>query len=173
STVEQVAFPGEQAGSVAVHSTSRLLGADTNLLWNPCCLSGCGPCGGTWRGGFLAGFRYLNLEEKLGVSEDFTDLGTIVTRHQLTDSFNASNNFYGGQIGTVLQMKRGPWSVDVKTKVAFGSTHQSVRIAGSELDTSLNTGAQVRFNSGLLALPTNSGRFGRNVFSVVPEVGVN
>jgi hypothetical protein len=172
-TVEQIAFPGEQAGSVAVHSTSRLLGADTNLLWNPCCLSGCGPCGGTWRWGFLGGFRYLNLKESLGISEDFTDLGTVVTRHQLTDSFNTSNNFYGGQLGTMLTLKRGPWSIDVKTKVALGSTNQSVHISGSEVDTSLNTGAQVRFNSGLLALPTNSGRFGRNVFSVVPEVGVN
>src|SRR5262249_61747030 len=40
-------------------------------------------------------------------------------------------------------------------------------------DTSLNNGAQARFNSGLLALPTNSGRFGRDQFSVVPETGVN
>ena len=172
-TVEQIAFPGEAAGSVRVHSTSQFLGVDTNLRWNPCCLSGCGPCGGTWRWGFLLGFRYLHLKEGLNVSEDFTDLGAVVTRHQLTDSFNADNNFYGGQLGTVLAIKRGPWSLDWTTKVALGSTHQSVHIAGSEVDTSLSTGQQVSFNSGLLALPSNSGRFSRSVFAVVPEVGVN
>ena len=172
-TVEQVAFPNESAGSVGVHSTSRLLGADTNLRWNPQCLCWTGPCCGTWRWGFLGGFRYLNLRENLGVSEDFTDLGDIVTRHQITDSFSTRNNFYGGQLGTNLEWKRGLWALDFRAKVALGSTNQSATVAGSELDTSLSTGQQARFNSGLLALPTNIGTFNRNVFSVVPEVGLN
>jgi hypothetical protein len=172
-TVEQVAFPAEQAGSVSVHSASRLLGAETNLRWNPCCLQGTGCCGGTWRVGLLAGFRYLRLKEDLGITEDFTDLGAIVTRHQLTDSFDTRNNFYGGQLGAILEMKRGCWSLDLRAKVALGTTNQRVNISGSELDTSLNTGQQVSFNSGLLALPSNIGSFSRNVFSVVPEVGLN
>jgi hypothetical protein len=172
-TVEQVAFPGEQAGSVAVHSTSRLLGADTNLRWNPPCLCWSGPCCGTWRWGFLTGFRYLNLRESLSITEDFTDLGAVVTRHQLSDNFGTRNNFYGGQLGTNLEWKRGPWALDLRAKVALGSTHQSANVSGSELDTSLSSGAQASFNSGLLALPTNSGHFSRNVFSVVPEVGMN
>jgi hypothetical protein len=173
ATVEQVAFPGEQAGSVAVHSTSRLLGADTNLLWNPRYLCWSGPCCGNWRWGFSLGFRYLNLKENLGIAEDFTDLGTVVTRHQLTDSFKTTDNFYGGQLGTNLEWKRGPWTLDVRAKVALGTTNQKASIAGSELDTSLNSGQQVSFNSGLLALPSNIGSFNRNVFSVVPEVGMN
>src|SRR5262249_28064461 len=132
-TVEQVAFPGEQAGSVGVASNSRLLGADVNLRWNPYCLCGTGPCGGSWRWGFLAGFRHLNLKENLSIAEDFTDLGAIVTRHQLTDSFGANNNFYGGQIGTIIELKRGPWSLDLKAKVALGGTKQVAHISGSEL----------------------------------------
>jgi hypothetical protein len=172
-TVEQVAFPGEQAGSLAIHSDSRFWSAEANLRWNPCCLCGTGCCGGTWRIGFLTGFRYLSLREHLNISEDFTDLGDIVTRHQLTDEFGARNNFYGGQVGMLIELKRGCWSLDMRGKVALGGTTQTAQISGSELDTSLNTGAQARFNSGLLALPSNIGRFSRDQFSVVPEVGIN
>jgi hypothetical protein len=172
-TAEQVAFPGEAAGSVAVHSRSRFWGAETNLRWNPYCLCGNGWCGGSWRIGFLTGFRFLSLRENLDITEDFTDLGATVTRHMLTDEFSAHNSFYGGQLGTIIELKRGPWSLDLKGKVALGSTHQVAHIAGSELDTNLSTGAQASFNSGLLALPSNIGRFSRDVFSVVPEVGMN
>jgi len=173
-TVEQVAFPGEEAGSVHVHSTTELWGAETNLRWNPCCLCCTGWCGGTWRMGFLAGYRFMSLKEKLGISEDFIDLGSIaVTRHQLSDEFRTSNMFNGGQLGTIIEWKRGCWSLDMRAKVALGATHETVNIAGSEVDTLLNTGAQASFNSGLLALPSNSGHFSRDVFSVIPEVGVN
>jgi hypothetical protein len=172
-TVEQVAFPNEQAGSIAVNSKSQLWSADVNLRWNPYCLCGAGPCGGSWRVGFLGGFRFLRLKEDLSIAEDFNDLGAIVTRHQLTDSFSANNRFYGGQLGTVIELKRGPWSLDMKAKVALGATNQVAHISGSELDTSLNTGQQASFNSGLLAQPTNIGRFSRDQFSVVPELGLN
>jgi hypothetical protein len=172
-TVEQVAFPGEQAGSVGVHSSSRLIGAETNLRWNPYCLCGNGMCGGSWRIGFLGGFRFLSLREDLDIAEDFNDLGDIVTRHQITDSFSTRNRFYGGQLGTVIELKRGAWSLDMRAKVALGATSQVAHVSGSEVDTSLNTGQQVRFNTGLLALPTNIGRFSRDQFSVVPELGIN
>lgn len=172
-TVEQVAFPGEQAGSLAIHSDTRFWSAETNLRWNPCCLCGNGCCGGSWRIGFLTGFRYQSLRENLGITEDFTDLGAIVTRHTLTDQFNARNRFYGGQLGMLIELKRGCWSLDMRGKVALGGTTQTAQISGSEVDTSLNTGAQARFNSGLLALPSNIGHFSRDQFSVVPEVGIN
>jgi hypothetical protein len=172
-TVEQVAFPGEQAGNLTIHSDTRFRGAETNLRWNPCCLCGTGCCGGSWRIGFLTGFRYLNLRENLDITEDFVDLGAIVTRHTLTDQFSTRNNFYGGQVGMLIELKRGCWSLDMRGKIALGGTTQTAQIGGSELDTSLNTGAQARFNSGLLALPSNIGRFSRDQFSVVPEVGIN
>jgi hypothetical protein len=97
----------------------------------------------------------------------------VVTRHTLTDSFRTNNQFYGGQLGTVIEWRMGRWSVDLRGKVALGATRESARISGSEVDTNLGTGQQVQFASGLLALPTNSGHFSRDAFTVVPEAGLN
>jgi hypothetical protein len=55
--------------------------------------------------------------------------------------------------------------------VALGGVHQTANINGSTLFAV--PGMPVSFqNGGLLALPTNSGRFSRDRFAVVPEVGV-
>jgi hypothetical protein len=173
NTAEPVSFPGEVAGSVNVQAKSQLWGSELYLRWNPCCCCFTGCCGGTYRIGFLGGFRFLKLDESLTVSEDLTELGETVSRQQIADEFKTHNEFWGGQFGTVIEWRKGCWTVDLRTKVALGGTRETVRISGSELDTTLNTGAQQRFNSGLLALPTNIGKYNRDLFGVVPEVGLN
>jgi hypothetical protein len=169
---EPVSFPGEVAGSINVQAKSQLYGSELYLRWNPCCCCFTGCCGGTYRIGLLGGFRFLKLDESLNISEDLTELGDTVSRQQLSDNFGTHNQFWGGQIGTVIEWRRGCWSVDLKTKVALGGTRENVNISGSEVDTTLNTGAQQRFNSGFLALPTNIGKYNRDLFGVVPEVGL-
>jgi hypothetical protein len=168
---EPVSFPGELAGGVNVTAKSQLWGSELNLRWDPICFTG--RCGGTYRIGFLGGFRFLKLDESLGISEDLIPFGDTVTRLQLSDQFNTHNQFWGGNLGTVIEWRRGCWTVDLRAKVALGGTRENVNISGSEVDTTLNTGAQQRFNSGFLAQPTNIGKFNRDLFGVVPEVGLN
>lgn len=165
-TIEPVAFPGESAGGVAAHATTQLWGAEILARTNPW-------CGSWWKVGLLGGFRFLSLEENLSVTESLTTLGDEVTNHTLSDSFGTHNRFYGGELGLATEFRVGRWFLDTRAKVALGGTRQTAHISGSEVDTNLNTGQQVRFNSGLLALASNSGRFSRDQFSVVPEVGLN
>src|SRR6202040_2758039 len=57
-------------------------------------------------------------------------------------------------------------------KVALGATHEVVDIHGATVLTS-PAGATVVTPAGFLASESNSGHFTRDVFAVVPELGIN
>jgi hypothetical protein len=163
-----IAFPGVLAGNALVSSSTRLWGAEANFRWN--CWRGC-----YWRMDWITGFRYLALDESLGVLERLTvpDTGGPLAGSQIvvSDQFGTHNNFYGGQFGPEFQFRSGPWSLDLLTKVGLGSVHQTANVNGGTLFAV--PGMPVSFQSGgLLALPSNSGHFSRDRFAVVPEVGV-
>jgi hypothetical protein len=92
--------------------------------------------------------------------------GNVTT---LNDSFNTSNQFYGGQFGSRLSV-RGDWfSLDVTGKVAVGSGHQIVDIQGSVTQSGPNPLVPPglgTFAGGLFAQSTNIGRFNANPLSV-------
>jgi hypothetical protein len=130
--------------------------------------------------GGLAGFRYINLEESLEISQTSSPIRPgIAFFNQLAvspgqmlnifDDFETKNNFYGGQVGLNAAFHYGRLSVDASGKVALGTMHQVVQIQGS---TTLNAGGiSQSIPGGLLALSTNPGS-GRYEFAVVPEANV-
>lgn len=165
-----IAAPGALAGTVVVNLTSRLQGAELNGVCGQCFCDGC------LRLEALAGFRYLDLHEGLGIGEDLHVLpgvpGIGGTALSLFDQFDAVNRFYGGQIGGRARYKSGPWDAEVYAKVALGDSHERVTINGS---TTIVTpaGVATTLPGGLLALSSNSGRFSRDSFAVVPEVNLS
>jgi hypothetical protein len=166
---ELVGFPGIATGHVTISAPSSLWGLDTNLRCNVCLTC-------DQRFDLLLGFRYLNLNEGLTIAEfvqggpnapaPFTNAQTVVVY-----SFNTHNQFYGGQVGFTSEWKYGPWSLDVRGKLALGATEQQLTINGIESITAAN-GTTSSFNGGLLALPSNIGNHYKTHFSVVPEVGL-
>jgi hypothetical protein len=174
---ELVSFPGLVSGTVNVSTSSRLWGAEENAVINLCC--SCESCSCTphgYRVDLLAGFRYLELDEGLTISESLTVLPTATTgagtRFGLVDEFDTHNRFYGGQVGARAEYWWGRFFTDALAKVALGSTHESVTINGATIISAPGATPVVR-EGGLLALPTNIGHFSRDRFSVVPEVGIN
>jgi hypothetical protein len=166
---ELVSVPGVLNGTVGVSLSSRLQGAELNGVCNLCC--GC-----RGRVDFLGGFRYLQLDEGLGITENLTvDPGVPITggtAFGVSDQFSTHNRFYGGQVGARAEIRRGDFFVNVRAQVALGCTHQVVDVAGSTVIAPPGQAPTVG-NGGLLAQPTNSGHFTRDRFAVVPEVGVN
>jgi hypothetical protein len=161
--------PGIATGSITTDLSSRLWGAEANVRANLCC--GC-----DYRVDLLGGFRYLDLEEGLHITENLLGqagagqfAGSSIV---VADRFDTHNQFYGGQLGAVAEYHLGPWFVDVRGKVGLGVTHQVVDINGSQTITS-PAGAVSVFQGGLLALNSNIGHFSRDRFAVVPEVGIN
>jgi hypothetical protein len=163
---ELIAFPGRIAGRVSVDSSSRMYGADVNLRTRLCC-----DC--WYRVDLLSGFRYVGLDESLRIGEDLQVSpsqggGTI----QVMDQFKTENRFYGGQIGVASEFRYGPWVFDARTKLAMGFTHEVVDISGSTLFNNPTFGTSLQAG-GLLAAPSNMGRFSQNRFAIMPEVGLN
>jgi Putative beta barrel porin-7 (BBP7) len=196
-----VAYPGIVNGEIHVSSSSRLQGAELNLLCVPCCTPCCDPCAdqgcrsgdtakhntcGSTCGScsyslsLLSGFRYLQLDEGLDIIESSQVNpalpagaplfgGSTIT---IADQFDTHNYFYGGQVGAQAEVCWGRVFVDVVGKVALGETHEVVDIHGSTAITSPN-GTTVVTPAGFLASGSNSGHFTRDVFAVLPEVGIN
>jgi len=164
---------GLASGDIRVSTYSRLQGGDINIF--------CQLCGGcNYWVQTLYGFRYLNLEEGLAVSETsrvnaalpagspFFGGSTIA----ISDRFDTRNNFYGGQVGLRGEVRRGRAFLEARGTVALGVTHQTLDVSGSTAITPPGGPATVT-PIGFLSSGTNSGRFARDRFTVVPEVGVN
>ncbi len=151
-----------QPGSVSIVSASQLYGGEVNGAFNL-----------TRAGGFdvdfLAGARYLNLQESLNLTANFNDIpsgGTTYTT--INDGFATSNQFYGGQLGIRASYLWGALYSSVTLKGAAGINSEMLNVTGS---TSQNVaGVATTSPGGFYAEPTNIGQHNSNVFSVVPQV---
>lgn len=166
-------------GSIAVDNPSRVYGGELNVTLDSMFIRDGTEDG--WLQG-LVGFRYLGLVESLTVRENLTLPATAAagvvllpeTAIQITDQFRTNNHFYGPQLGFKTGYRIGVVSMRLAGKVALGWMNQQVEIDGSNTNTvrDIATGQLLpptTTASGLLAQPTNIGRFERTRFAVVPE----
>ncbi len=165
------AFPGLSQGGVTLTVPADLWGFEVNYKCNLCPgLLGTVPLH------LLLGFRYLNLKEDLTLTEGSLALpaGVPVLSYQfrgVQDQFRTWNRFFGFQVGLEMEQHWGQWSLAARTKLALGVNTQDTDIEGSaEMLTPSGPGT---FMSGLLALPSNSGKDLRGRFAVVPEIGLD
>jgi Putative beta barrel porin-7 (BBP7) len=163
SQVLPISIPGALAGGLAVASTTQLWGAETNVVGNA--------FGSDWLGiDLLGGLRYVGLDESLVVTQSGTSL-TGAGNFGVTDSFRTRNQFYGGQVGSQVEMRFGRIYTNLVGKVAVGNVHQIVDVAGNT--TVSGPGGSATLPGGVLALGTNSGHQTHDDFGVVPELNLN
>lgn len=167
-----IVSPGTSSGSISISSDSLLWGGEANLVRN---LS----TSATVRADLVAGFRYFDLKENLGIVQDvagdvngnitFTGLPVAAgTTVEVADRFQTRNQFTGGQVGTRLQVLCCDCLVvSAVGMLALGPTHESLNVLGS---TKL-LGANATVPGGFLALPGNIGRQTRDEFTFIPQVG--
>lgn len=165
-------------GSLDIASSSQLWGWEANAILGAARRD-------CFRADFLAGFRWLDLQEDLRMVENLRNLqagggvnflGTNVDPSQSAttiDEFDARNRFYGGQVGGRVEWQRGRFTLGLLGKVALGVTHQEIDINGASL--LLNNAGVVIATApgGVQAVTSNIGRTSKDQFSVVPEIGVN
>jgi hypothetical protein len=161
-----VAFPGVFAGGVLVHSSSTLDGANLDGSFSLVRDRGC-------HAELLAGFRFLDLRERLDVQtpDVSIDGAAAGTAYNTVDEFRTSNQFYGGRLGGRLGFCGDRWSMDLDASVALGSTYQRVTIDGFSTVAG-PSGSPTVAPGGIFAQPTNMGRYWAWDFTVVPEVGL-
>ena len=165
-------LPPQQTGSSTVTLFNRLWGADATLK-KELHRANCGFID------FLGGFRFVQLDEGLTVS-DVTKFGPapVVQSDALiisVDEFGTHNQFFGGELGLASEVRMGPVFVDVYGKTAFGNNRQTVRINGA---TSTRAPPPPLLGNsdvvgGVSALTTNIGRYRRDQFTTIPQAGAN
>jgi hypothetical protein len=165
--------PGAQAGAASVSALSRLWGAEANARLELC-------RGHLLHLDLLAGFRYLEVDDSLAVTSSTTIAPTVLglggTSVAASDRFGGRNTFFGGQVGMAAELHHGRFFADLWGKVALGGMHEVVTINGNTVVSGaggLSTGGSVSLPGGLLAQPSNIGRYSRGDFAVVPEFGIN
>jgi hypothetical protein len=179
---EIVSSPGVLAGAVDVDNYSQLQGAGLRFRRRLCgetsCSGGCDPCcqaiERTTRLDLLVGYRYVQLREGISIREDLTSLLSAPEQgnFDIVDQFGTTNSFNGADLGVTWRAQCGPWLVDILGKLALGGVRQTVLIDGQTvISGSLNDNGT--YAGGLLAQRTNIGQHRRNVFAMIPELGVN
>jgi hypothetical protein len=173
----QVSGPGMATGAALVSTSSCFAGGEINGLFNIY-------RDNSWSIRLLGGFRYLELNETLTVtnsstllsSVDYTDTmgNTLVTAPagsfaSAWDFFGTRNQFYGGQLGARFEGNAGRWIFSGAGKLALGATHEVITINGNTLVSPVNAGP-VTLQGGNFATSTNSGRFADTRFAVAPEI---
>ncbi|WP_146525153.1 BBP7 family outer membrane beta-barrel protein [Novipirellula artificiosorum] len=172
-TAQLVSFPGLVNGSVAVGSDSDLksflINARASML--PIYPTICPPDGAQDRVDWIIGYRYLELDDRLGVTENLESQvpsapGTIA----LSEAFETQNQFNGLQLGVVYQANFNRAWLESMLRVGVGNNKQKVSISGSTAITEL--GVTDTYSGGLLAQTSNIGTYERTDFSMVPEIGL-
>lgn len=164
-----IALPGDQTGGIRVSLADQFNSLEA--VWRQSITTAnCRPVD------VLFGYRYGHFTETLSVNSVSTfvsQVGVIPvgTVSVVNDRFAAANDFQGGELGLSTRFRRCQWSLDVTGKFALGNTRSVVTISG---DSTIipPTGSSTRSNGGLLALPTNIGRFEENNLTVIPELGM-
>jgi hypothetical protein len=163
-----LAAPGGPSGAATASLSNRMWGAEANFRSEV-------HQGRHYRVFVLFGFRYLELLEDLGLATSEAGAPGVVapsiTRLTSTDRFDTGNYFYGGQVGGQVEYWMGRLFAGGLLKVALGDNRQVVGINGNTLVTG-TSGLVTAHPGGIFALPSNIGRYGRDEFAVVPEVGL-
>jgi hypothetical protein len=164
-----VAIPGGLGGHVEATTTTRLTGWEINGVAN---LLACPQ----FRVNALAGYRYFMVNEGLRVDQTALfpqTASSVPVLASLSDQIDAHNRFHGGQLGLMTDFTRGPVFVEATAKVGLGQATTVVQVSGQSVAVGPGFPPAVQFyGGGVLGQPTNSGRFVRSVFAVLPEAAV-
>lgn len=175
-----VSFPGLARGTLTGSGHFNLWGLEANVRQNIFQ----NPPNQTWRVDLMGGFRYLNFDTDLRILQQtdyepnlagfpaFAALGLSGNNLLSTDFFATQNRFYGGQVGLGIKFLVGAATVNSDLKLALGSTNQKLTIDGDQFRTTPG-GTIISSKGGLLALPTNIGKYSRHRFTQVPEANLN
>ena len=168
---DPVAVPNVMSGTIVIQLQQNIYGGEVNAAYN--CWS---HDASSMSLAFLAGGRYLSMNESLIIREHLVDLpglGQPGNVYSLTENFTARNHFYGCQVGAEYAYAFGPFSWQVVGKLGAGPTQEILEISGAtRIDQPDGTVVQST-NRALLVQPSNAGTHKKTVFTVIPEISFN
>ena len=165
-----VASPGLIVGSINADTSSSVLAAEAYLRSG--ILAGRG-----YNLDLVGGYHFLRLDDELSVFSNSMSIdpggavpvGTII---DVLDEFGAQNEFHGGSIGVVGEIRHGCWTLSGLAKCQ--RRQHAIRRSTSTATRASRRRATRRRSlpGGMLAQPTNMGEYARDVTAWIPELGV-
>lgn len=173
--VEFVSVPDELDGTARVNAGDEFQGAGLTL--QRCVYSCCDPCGcgPSTQVALLGGYRYYEYDSQLGVTENLIVLdGTTQplipgTTFLVQDSFNAQNQFHGGELGLQARRIHGNFWWDGAAKLAIGTNRRIVTVSGQTVTTVPGSGTDVAAGGLLTSEVTNIGQYTDSTTVVIPD----
>lgn len=166
----------DRIGNLNINTSSSVLGTEAYL--RTAMLAGRG-----YNVDLLGGYSFLRLDDEINI-RSFSEItsGTGSLEATLLDTFDARNEFHGGEVGLASEIRHGDWTMSGLAKFSVGNMRQSVRIdgvtnirtaGGSETTHPGGILTQTTHPGGILAQPTNMGTHTRDKTVWIPEIGVN
>ena len=164
-----VSSPGLIVGNLNVSTSSSVLGGEAYLRSS--IMSGRG-----YDVDLLGGYHFVRLDDDLTIhsnsmSIDPSSAVAVGTLIDVLDVFDAHNEFHGGELGVVSEIRRGCWTLTGLAKLSVGNMRQTVLIDGSRTITTPASASAVT-RGGVLAEPTNMGTYTRDKTAWIPEIGI-
>jgi hypothetical protein len=160
-------IPGVVTGGTVAVGSTKVWGTSADLTL-PFTIDGAGH---HFFGTFRAGARYLDLTDRVRVSDALRLVADPSAVAFGEDVFTTHNQFVGPELGTTLGLNWGKWSLEYTSGLAAGLTYQTRLIAGSPV-LAASVVSPLLVPGPLLALPSNIGRETAWRVTLVPEVGV-
>jgi hypothetical protein len=156
------------SGSATTQLTNSMMGAELNVNWP---IAAAAP----WDIRVFGGFRWWRLKEKYAITTSSPNNAPQPEDIWMTsDTFDATNNFWGGQVGARGAYRQDKWLLSGAAQVALGGMVQKVGVNGYLVTNDFtNYASTQQFAGGYFALPTNAGTYSRTVFAAVPELRLN
>jgi len=177
-----ISFAPDISGSIGIELSSEFHSGGIRLRMNvggshcggsclSCSSSGGSCCGARkskqWCFDFLAGYRYVELNERIGIEER---LVSPIDQFDIRERFEGRNEFHGLELGCLYELRCCRLSMEFLSKVAVGNSRQTVIIDGTTVQTA--GGITETFPGGLLAQRTNIGAYTYDELAFVPELGL-
>ncbi len=165
------AYPGLITGNMTIETDSSVISAEAYLRTSM--FHGRG-----YNLDLIGGYHFIRFDDRLlivgnSVSVDPGGSNPVGTTIDITDSFDAHNEFHGGNLGIVGEIRHGRWTLNGLAKLSVGNMRETVTINGVTTVTTPNPGGTTTTNpGGLLALPTNMGSYSRSTLALIPEVNM-
>lgn len=126
--------------------------------------------GNGYRSDLIGGYSHFNIEDELSLNATTTQIEIGPgqgNRYTFSDSYTATNEFNGGQIGFLSTVGRGCWTLSALTKVHLGDMNQTFTNNGSR-----TLPSPAGLQQGGIFSPTNQTTITRNSFAFAPEANV-
>ncbi len=165
-----IASPGDFEGNIAVRTAQDVISTDTFL--RTMLVRGHG-----YSLDLIGGYHYAQVRDAVQIesfSEVINPAGVGIfpegTTFDTVDNFSARNDFHGGEIGFISELRHGRWRFRSLGKVSIGNMEQTVTISGRTV-TTIDPNVAVDEN-GVFAQTSNIGTFKRDETTFIPEAAL-